>query len=224
MAPSADAVGFSDLLPRPVTSLVGRAADVGRIRARLLEDDCRLLTLLGPGGVGKTRLAIAVADQIGTADGIPFIDLAHVRDGSAVLPAIAAHLAVTDSDRAPLDAVAERLRDGYTVLVLDNLEQIVGVAAPVARLIEACPGLTILATSRTPVGLHGEQRWPVAPLPVPTSSNLTDIECSPAVDLFVRRARLARPDLVLTKEIAADVAAICAHLDGLPLALELAAA
>ncbi len=224
VAPSADAVGFSDLLPRPVTSLVGRAADVGRIRARLLEDDCRLLTLLGPGGVGKTRLAIAVVEQIGTADGIPFIDLAHVRDGSAVLPAIAAHLAITDSDRAPLDTVAERLRDGYTVLVLDNLEQIVGVAAPVANLLDACPGLTILATSRTPVGLHGEQRWPVAPLPVPTSSDLTDIECSPAVDLFVRRARLARPDLVLTKEIAADVAAICAHLDGLPLALELAAA
>src|SRR4051794_3118363 len=210
-------------LPRPLTSLVGRESVMTAIAARLLEDDCRLLTLIGPGGAGKTRLAIAVADLLDQTP-ICFVDLSAIHGGEDVHPAIAATLGLPATDQpSETDLIAE-LNAEQRLLVLDNLEQISGVADPIRRLLSGCPGLTVLATSRMPVRLSGEQRWPVEPLALPTGSDMIAVRASPAVALFAARARLVQPMFALTAENATDIAALCAHLDGLPLAIELAAA
>jgi predicted ATPase/DNA-binding CsgD family transcriptional regulator len=218
--------GNAVALPLPLTRLVGRDHEIASARARLAEDGVRLLTLLGPGGSGKTRLAGEVARRIADEDGIPvaFVDLSTVRDAAGLLPALARALVVPESAAGLLDAVGVELRRRGPLLVLDNLEQIPGVAGPVGALLRACPALTILATSRTPVRLSGEQRWPLAPLPLPGDATLAAAQASPAVALFVARARLVRPDFALTEQNAAAVAAVCRRLDWLPLAIELAAA
>jgi predicted ATPase len=217
-------------LPVSTTMLVGREQAIGEVADLLARPGARLVTLTGPGGVGKTRLAVAVAErQRGRLGGnIVFVSLAAVTDPGLVLPGIG-RVVGADLARTPLDAVAERLGDEQWLLVLDNLEQVVGAAADLSRLLARCPGVVILATSRTVLGLRAEREYPVPPLPVaaaagPSSVPADELMAWPAVALFVDRAQAVRPDFALTQANAAAVAEICARLEGLPLAIELAAA
>ncbi len=223
-------VGPVVTLPRPLTSLVGRDREVAAARAFLLEASCRLLTLTGPGGVGKTRLALRVAASLTNhfADGVVFIPLAPIAGADLVLPTIAQTFGLRDSpDRQLSERLATALRDRQLLLVLDNLEHVVEAASDVAALLAACPALHILVTSRVRLRLSGEQEFPVQPLPLPpdqTRANTGALAAIPAVALFVERARAANPSFTLTDSNAAAVAALCRRLDGLPLAIELAAA
>jgi predicted ATPase/class 3 adenylate cyclase len=216
-------------LPILLTSLVGRAADVARV-VSLVEDHCRLVTLVGPGGTGKTRLALAAGAELLEAflDGVWFVDLAPIVDPSLVLPTIATTLGVRETGAGQLeDTLVAFLRPKQTLILLDNFEQVVAAASHVSTLLSACPQLTILVTSREPLLLQAEQQVPVAPLALPAVHvlpPLAELARVPAVELFVQRAQAIVPDFALTANNAAAVAEICRRLDGLPLAIELAAA
>jgi non-specific serine/threonine protein kinase len=221
-------------LPRFLATLVGREREVAALHALLLRPDSPLVTLVGPGGVGKTRLAVRVAEDVAGAfaDGVGFVPLAPIRDPALVLPTIAQALGMREAGERPLaDQLVALLRDRALLLVLDNLEQVLAAAPRVAALLAACPRLTILATSRAPLRVSGERTFDVPPLVLPTGrpaanrpSVLADLERTEAVRLFVERAQAARSDFALTEANAAAVAEICQRLDGLPLAIELAAA
>jgi len=217
-------------LPGGTTSLVGREQAIGELAGFLGQPGVRLVTLTGPGGVGKTRLALAVGERIGGhfGSGAVFVPLAGVTQPELVVGgigrAVGADLAGTG---APLQALAEQLGDGAWLLILDNMEQATGAARDLDQLLADCPGVVILATSRTVLGLRAEREYPVPPLSLPagpTAMPLPELTASPAVALFVDRARAVRPDFALTEANAAAVVAICRRLDGLPLAIELAAA
>ena len=220
----------SQSLPAPSTPLVGRERERAAVAELLLRPEVRLVTLTGTGGVGKTRLALAVADDICETfeDGACFVDLAPIVDPSLVLSVIARALEVSDAARQSLLAtLVDHLRDRSLLLVLDNFEQILAAAPSVARLLAECPALEILATSRAALRLSAEHEYPVPPLDLPDPRRLPDFDAlsrSEAVALFVQRARAVRPDFVLTQANASAVAELCARLDGLPLAIELAAA
>jgi predicted ATPase/DNA-binding CsgD family transcriptional regulator len=221
-------------LPRPLTSFVGREHEVRALRDFLTR--VRLLTITGPGGVGKTRVAIAVAAEHTSPDATAFVDLAPIQDPQLVPTAIALALGVRDSSETPLlDRIADVIGERRLLLVLDNCEQVVDAAPDLARLLASTPGLTILATSRVPLRIAGEQEYGLAPLPLPDtpaaetfgsalSANPQLIAGAPAVQLFVQRASAVRATFALTDANAGAIAAICARLDGLPLAIELAAA
>jgi predicted ATPase/class 3 adenylate cyclase len=215
-------------LPAPATRFVGRAGDLAAIRAALGET--RLLTLTGPGGTGKTRLAIetARASMAAYPDGVWFIALDVIRDPALVFPAVAGVLGLReDPSKTPVALVAEHLAGRRALLVLDNLEQVIAIAPDVAVFLAATTAPTVLGTSREPLSIGGERLFAVPPLAVPdepgspTAASLAGNDC---VALFVERARAAKADFALTDSNAAAVAAICRRLDGLPLALELAAA
>jgi predicted ATPase/class 3 adenylate cyclase len=218
-------------LPTQTTVLVGREAELSEIRHHLDAPNARLLSLTGPGGIGKTRLALqAAADQVERfRDGVYFVDLSAVRDAPAALRAIVHVVGVAVPAEADLrSALAEHLRARQVLLVLDNLEQVMQAADDVAELLKQCPQLTVLVTSREALRVRGEQLIPVSPLSLPNvagaAATADQISPYPAVRLFVERAQEARPSFVLTDENAVVVAEICARLDGLPLAIELAAA
>jgi predicted ATPase len=192
------------------------------------------LTLTGPGGVGKTRLALAVAGALIDAypDGGVFVDLAPVRDPRLVPATIARALDLRESGgRSARELLLDHLRERQVLLVLDNFEHLLGAAPLLAQLLEGCPQLALLLTSRAALRLRSEHRCSVPPLAVPTDHPASDevpvlqvLAASPAVRLFVERAVAARPDFAVTNESAPAVAEVCARLDGIPLALELAAA
>jgi predicted ATPase/class 3 adenylate cyclase len=215
-------------VPRQLTSFVGREEEIAEVIGLL--DRTRLVTLSGPGGVGKTRLAVAVAERLRDrfAAGIVFVPLAAVTRPELALAGIAravgADLAGT---RAPLEGLAEQLGHDRWLLVLDNLEHVIDVAGDLGELLARCPGVAILATSRRVLGLGAEREYPVAPLPLPADPAGVPVEAlmaSPAVALFVERARAVRHDFALTVANAWAVVELCRRLEGLPLAIELAAA
>ena len=222
--------GRARSLPVTSTSLIGREQDIVEVSKLLAEPDVRLVTLTGPGGIGKTRLAIAVGEQLDDRypQGTVFVPLASIAQPELVLPRIAAAVGATiEGVRPPVDVLVEQFAETPTLLVLDNLEQVVGVAPDLDQLLARCPGLEILATSRTVLRLRAEREYPVGPLTVPAFSGPAPIEqlaSLPAVQLFVDRAQAVRYDFALTDDNALAVVEICRRLDGLPLAIELAAA
>src|SRR5712692_10483668 len=222
--PPLKSLGAPASLPVPLTPLVGRDADLGQLRAALAGPGVRLVTLTGTGGVGKTRLALAAASSLGNAfqHGVFFVALAAVSTADVMWKTIADSLDVV-GDKSAADAVTGHLRDRQALLVLDNLEQLDGAAGVVATLLAAAPRLVVLATSRRPLHLQGEHELPVPPLEIPRGARVEEVAACGAAQLFVQQAELVRPGFALTPANAADIAAITGRLDGLPLAIELAA-
>jgi predicted ATPase/transcriptional regulator with XRE-family HTH domain len=217
-------------VPIPLSPLIGREREVASVTGLLQTDGIRLVTLSGPGGVGKTRLALHVAAELKSVfrDGIVFVSLASIRDPALVAPEIARALSLgEDVARSPEAGVTDALRSQHLLLVLDNFEHLPDAAPFVTHLLVRCPRLIVLVTSRTPLRLDGERELPVPPLEVPDPERLADsdeLAGVAAVQLFVERAREVDPTFTLTPTNSAAVAAICLRLDGLPLAIELAAA
>ena len=212
-------------LPTEFSSFVGRQREIDKLASRL--GAARLVTLVGPGGVGKTRLALQVGACVrgGYSDGVWLVELAPHADPHMVASAVAASLGIHERGRTPLArTLADTLRDQHLLLILDNCEHVLPGCAELAHdLLRACPDLRLLATSREPLRVGGEVRWPVAPLSILSPTDAST-QASEAVELFVERACAVDPDFALTDANREVIAEVCERLDGLPLAIELAAA
>ena len=218
-------------LPTQISGFVGREAELSALRELLDDPATLLLTLTGPGGTGKTRLALQVAaEQMERSDDpVTFVDLSSVREVEAAFEAIVRAVGAPGGNgRRPLDVLTDHLADGRTLLLLDNLEQVIDAAEGVSELLQRCSELRIVATSREALRIRGERRFDVPPLGLPATPGATvaaaEVADSEAVRLFVERARDVRPEFDLTDDNAGAVAEICARLDGLPLTIELAVA
>jgi predicted ATPase len=214
-------------VPTPLSSLLGRNREIAAVED-LLSSGARLVTVVGPGGIGKTRVALESAHRL-AADGsrpVAFVPLDEVKEHAAVLPEIAASIGLgLDSGLSALDALTAAFADRPFLLVIDNFEQVLGAAPDIAELLARCPQVSVLATSRAPLKVRGEQLVPVGPLELPASHDRTAIDQSPAVQLFIDRAKAVRPAFSLEHPGDAEaVVELCRRLDGIPLALELAAA
>ena len=220
---------FPNNLPVQPTPFLGREDEVAAIRDLLSRSDVRLVTLTGPGGTGKTRLALQVAADLSDlfAGGVFFVNLAPISDPALVIPTIAETLAIREqSGRTLLERLTEELRPQQMLLLLDNFEQVVSAAGQVAALLTDCPQLTVLVTSREVLHVRAEHEFPVPPLPLPDPDHLPDLVTlshNAAVALFLQQAQAVKPDFRLTDTNARTIAELCTRLDGLPLAIELAA-
>jgi predicted ATPase/DNA-binding CsgD family transcriptional regulator len=216
--------------PVPLTSLIGRQAELEEAAHRLLDPETRLLTLTGAPGAGKTRLALALATAVDAefSDGVWFMPLAPLQRPELVIPTLAQHLGVRQAGRrALLETLTQTLRDQCVLLVLDNLEHLLPAAPALVELLAGCRGVTLLVTSRAPLRVSGERRMDVTPLALPRLEplpSLEDLAQVPSVRLLVERATAVAPSFRLSPANAQAVAELCVRLDGLPLAIELAAA
>lgn len=218
-------------LPAPMTLLVDRVQDTANVVRLLTRADVRLLTLLGPPGIGKTRLALRSAEVVTDhfRDGVWFVDLAPLTDATQVLPAIAYTMSVTEAGATSLiERLCATLADQQLLLLLDNCEQVIAAATEIATLLRRCKELTVLTTSRIPLRLSAEYEYQVPPLSLPTEL-VTDLEPESlmkyeAVQLFVARVQQHQHEFMVTPANAAPIVALCRRLEGIPLALELAAA
>jgi predicted ATPase len=222
-------------LPAQPTSLIGREQEVVAACALLQRSEVRLVTLVGTGGVGKTRLGLQVATDLldDFADGICFVPLAPISDPDLVVPTIAQALGINEAGERgqgqaqPLHLLQAYVRDKHLLLLLDNFEQVAAAAPGLSDLLTGCPQLKILVTSRAVLHIRAEHEFPVPPLALPDLAQLPKSEMLSqyaAVALFLERAKAIKPDFQLTLANAHAIAEICVHLDGLPLAIELAAA
>jgi predicted ATPase/DNA-binding CsgD family transcriptional regulator len=219
-------------LPAQPTPIVGRESEIASLSRKLLQQDVRLLTLVGPGGVGKSRLAVQVAEEVlpSFKDGVWFVGLGPISDPSLVIPTVAQTLDLhAPPGHSILSVLKEYLRDKQLLLLLDNFEQVMSSGAPLADLLASCPLVKLLVTSRSALHLRSEHEFPVPPLSLPNldKKRLPDPEALQhysAVALFGQRAAAVRPDFTINSANAAAVVEICARLDGLPLAIELVAA
>ena len=217
-------------LPIQPTPLIGRQQEVKTVYALLRRSEVRTLALTGPGGVGKTRLGLQIATNMldDFRDGICFVSLASTFDTERIIPAIAQTLGLTDFGDQPLpERLKVYLLEKHMLLLLDNFEQVVMAAPKLSELVAFCPGLKLLVTSRAGLRIRGEHEFPVPPLALPDMKRLPEKEALaeyPAVELFIQCARNVKPDFQITDANARAIAEICARLDGLPLAIELAAA
>jgi predicted ATPase/DNA-binding XRE family transcriptional regulator len=218
-------------IPATTTSLIGRASEIGLVREYLSKDNIRLVTLIGPPGIGKTRLSIEVARALLSdfPDSVFFVALALLDDPSSIASAIIQALGYMESgNKAPEDQLKESIGHKQMLIVLDNCEHLIEEIASIAsRLLSACPRLKMLATSRESFRISGEWLYPIPAFDIPEETstiNLDNASDFPALMLFIERARAVRPDFKLTTDNIQTIAAICAHLDGLPLAIELIAA
>jgi predicted ATPase/class 3 adenylate cyclase len=223
--PALKALSTVTSLPLPATPLIGRETELEVLRGEILRPGTRLVTLTGTGGVGKTRLALALAAALEKhfRNGVYFVSLATVGNDDVMWKTLADDLGVTGQLPAA-ELVADYLQERQCLLVLDNLEQLAGAPGVVADLLSGAPGLVVLATSRRPLHLAGEHERPVPQLGLPGDSSADAVAASAAAQLFAQHAAMVRPGFAVTEANAADVAAICRRLDGLPLAIELAAA
>lgn len=213
-------------IPPSLTPLLGREDESAALFQMLTSEETRVVTLIGPPGVGKTRLSLHIAEQLSSQfeDGAIFVDLMPILDHAQVIPALAAALGAQETlGSTVLENVKSVLRGRSLLIVMDNFEQVLDAAPQLLPLLAAAPGVKILATSREALRLRGEQEFPLPPLAVPNAKNRSPMDF-PAVQLFVQRARAANPDLDLNDDDLARVAELCRRLDGLPLAIELAAA
>jgi class 3 adenylate cyclase len=222
-------------LPAQVTPFIGRVQELTEVTNLLKNPDTRLVTLSGPGGTGKTRLGLQVAAEVldEFQHGVFFVNLAPARDKESVTSTLSHVLGIHESVRMnPLEGIIDALRDQKLLLFMDNFEQVIPSALIVGELLQACPKIKFLVTSRELLHLRGEHDYPVPPLQLPDPDELRTRQKSPlqvfseceAVALFVQRAQAARHDFRLTDENAQLIAEICVRLDGLPLAIELSAA
>lgn len=228
---------FQHNLPVQLTPLIGREQAVAAVCTLLQRPDVRLVILTGPGGIGKTRLSLQVAAELldTFADGICFVQLASISNPALVVPTIAHMLGLQHGYKEQrtsmihMEYVKSFLQDKHFLLVLDNFEQVVMAAPDLAELLTACPHLKIMVTSRAVLHIHGEHEFSVPPLALPERARLHALDGEalaqyPAVALFLQRALAIKADFTLTETNIQAVADICIHLDGLPLAIELAAA
>jgi predicted ATPase/DNA-binding CsgD family transcriptional regulator len=215
-------------LPVPLTTFVGRSRELAELGSLIAQPDVRLVTVTGPGGVGKTRLAVELADATSSQfrDGVVYVALAPVGRAELLIPTVASAFGIespgTDYD---IDRLSRLIGDRQVLLLLDNFEHLIAAAGQIPRLLTKCPGLTILVTSRALLRVSGERQYPIAPLPFCLdAADQPNGDLPDSVLLFIERARAVQPGFDLTNENAAAVHAVCARLDGLPLAIELAAA
>lgn len=215
-------------LPTPLTTFVGREREIEDLKDLLAQ--ARMVTLTGPGGTGKTRLSIQAAHELlpDFEDGAYFVPLAAITEPDLVVPTVSELVGVSEAaGTSPVDQLIQHLRDREMLLVLDNVEQVVEAATDIGRLLAGTDRLRVLATSREPLGISGEREYPVPPLGLPDTEHLPSLDSMSqyaAVELFIQRASAVRPGFEVTNENAPAVAEICSRLDGLPLAIELAAA